>query len=201
MAHQTLAPWAELVTDIPAPRNSDELMALPDDRSMYEMVEGRLVRMSPTNGGDSWIGMRLGSWVTAHVEERQLGLVTGADGEYVLSGPDEPMTAFAPDVAFVRAGRHPAPGSPNFHRIWHVAPDLVVEVVSPNQSRPAMAEKARRYLAAGVRLLWMVWPRRRQVDVWRPGSDSPVATLGENDFLDGLDVLPGFTHPVGRLFG
>lgn len=200
MAHRTLAPWAELVTDLPAPRTSDELMALPDDGYTYEMVEGRLVRMSPANGGDSWIGMRLGSWMTVHVEERQLGLVTGADGEYVLSGPGEPMTAFAPDVAFIRAGRHPKRGSPDFHRIWHVAPDLAVEVASPNQSRPAMADKANRYLAAGVRPLWVVWPRRRQVDVWRPGSDSPVAALGEDDLLDGLDVLTGFTYPVRKLF-
>jgi hypothetical protein len=63
-----------------------------------------------------------------------------------------------------------------------------------------MAEKARMWLAAGVRLLWLVWPRSKQVEVWRPGSDVPVATLGGADALDGLDVVPGFFYPVSRLF-
>ncbi len=63
-----------------------------------------------------------------------------------------------------------------------------------------MAAKPRRYLEAGVRLLWVIWPRYRSVDVWRPCSDQPVAALGLDDVLDGLDVLPGFTYPVARLF-
>jgi hypothetical protein len=48
--------------------------------------------------------------------------------------------------------------------------------------------------------VWIVWPKSRQVDVWRPGAAQPVATLGPGDVLDGLDVLPGFTHPVADLF-
>jgi hypothetical protein len=63
-----------------------------------------------------------------------------------------------------------------------------------------MAEKARMWLAAGVRLLWLIWPRDKQVEVWRPGSDEPVATLALTEALDGLDVIPGFTYPVSRLF-
>ncbi len=82
-----------------------------------------------------------------------------------------------------------------------LAPDLVAEIASPNQYRPEMADKAQRYLAAGVRLVWVVWPKYSQVDVWRPGSDQPVATLNVDDQLDGLDVLPGFTYPLARLFG
>ena len=103
-------------------------------------------------------------------------------------------------MAFVRTGRYPAKGTPAYQRIWNVAPDLAAEFASPNQYRPEMADKARRYLQAGVRLVWVVWRRYRQVDVWRPGADQPVQTLGEADVLDGLDVLPGFTHPVADLF-
>ena len=62
------------------------------------------------------------------------------------------------------------------------------------------AEKAREYLAAGVRLVWMLWPRRQQVDVWQPDYAAPVDTLGLNDTLDGLDVLPGFSYPLSKLF-
>lgn len=63
-----------------------------------------------------------------------------------------------------------------------------------------MAAKAKRYLEAGVRLVWIVWPRYRQVDVWRPGADHPIATVNSGDSLDALDVLPGFTYSLSDLF-
>jgi Uma2 family endonuclease len=76
----------------------------------------------------------------------------------------------------------------------------VAEVVSPSQYGPEMAEKARRWSAAGVRLVWVIWPAASRVDVWRPGSDVPLASLGPGDSLDGHEVVPGFTMPVPRLF-
>ena len=110
-------------------------------------------------------------------------------------------TALIPDVAFVRAGRLPPLASAEANAIPHLAPDLVAEIASPSQFRPEMAAKAQRYLAAGVRLVWVVWPKYQQVDLWRPGSATPlVATLAAGDALDGLDVLAGFTHPVADLF-
>jgi hypothetical protein len=63
-----------------------------------------------------------------------------------------------------------------------------------------MGVKARRYLRAGTRLVWIVWPRRWQVDVWCPGDQTPSQTLGLADSLDGLDVVPGFTYPLAKLF-
>ncbi|HEY7020360.1 MAG TPA: Uma2 family endonuclease [Ktedonobacterales bacterium] len=103
-------------------------------------------------------------------------------------------------VAFVRTGRLEPLRSKEANAIPHLAPDLVAEVASPSQSRPAMAAKARLFLAAGVQLVWMIWPDSEQVGVWRPGSDAPVVTLTAADHLDGLDVLPGFAHPVVDLF-
>lgn len=200
MLSDTLAPWAELVPGFDHPMTAEELLDLPDDGRMYELVEGRLVRMTPSFASDSGRALGLAAALYAYVDARSLGWVSGADGEYVLSGPGEPVTAFAPDVAFVRAGRYPAPDSPDFDQIWHLAPDLVAEIASKNQFRPAMARKALRYLDAGVRLVWIVWPKYRQVDVWRPGSDRPVSTLANEDVLDGLDVLPDFTYRVSRLF-
>ncbi len=82
-----------------------------------------------------------------------------------------------------------------------VAPDLVAEVVSPDQYRPEMADKAKLYLSAGVRLVWIVWPQSQTVDIWRPGSDAPMATLAMGDALDGLDVIPGFNYALAELFG
>jgi Uma2 family endonuclease len=84
-----------------------------------------------------------------------------------------------------------------------LAPDLVVEVASPSQFRPELREKAERYITAGVRLVWVVWPRSQQVDVWQldaQGAAQLVATLQLGDALDGLDVLPGFSYPLSDLF-
>jgi Uma2 family endonuclease len=200
MAQELLAPWAEPVPGWDRPLTVDELMALPDDGWTYELVEGRLVRMAPSRGGASHVAMRLGAALDVFVEQRDLGRVTTADGEFVLSRPGQQPLALAPDAAFVPADRAPAPGTPEWDGPWQVVPDLVVEVAAPKQYRPGMAAKARQYLGAGVRLVWVVWPRRRQVDVWRTGSDKPAATLAAGDVLDGLDVLPGFTYPVARLF-
>jgi Uma2 family endonuclease len=127
--------------------------------------------------------------------------VTGTDGEFNLTQPGESQeTALVPDVAFLRADRVPPRNSADYKKAPRLAPDLAVEVASPNQHHPEMAAKARLYLARGVRLVWVVWPADRQVDVWRPGSDEPATTLSIGDALDGLDGLPGFTHPVADLF-
>jgi Uma2 family endonuclease len=94
----------------------------------------------------------------------------------------------------------PQPGTAAWDEFWQLAPDLVVQVVSPSESRPKMEERARQWLAAGVQLVWLIWPKAKQVEVWRPGAAKPVQTLGVSDMLDGLDVVPGFTYPVARLF-
>ena len=201
MARETLAPWAEVVPQS-GKLTVEKLLALPgDDGWQYELVDGRLVRMPASGGEASVIAARLLIALGGFVEANALGSVTGADGTFDLTQPgaaDE--TALVPDAAFVRADRIPPRSSPEYARAWRLAPDLVAEVVSPSQFRPEMADKAQRYLAAGVRLIWMVWPKQQQVDVWQQGADQPVATLTSTDVLDGLDVLPGFTYPVASLF-
>jgi len=79
------------------------------------------------------------------------------------------------------------------------APHLAVEVASPKQYRPGMKAKAERYLAGGTSLVWVVWPGRRQVDVWRPDDIQPTI-LGSDDTFDGETVALGFTIAVADLF-
>lgn len=201
MAQETLAPWAELVPDA-ASMTVDQLLGLSDDsRWRYELVEGRLVRMAASGGEAAVIATELLTALNVYVRARGLGRVTGADGTYDLTQPgDTKETGLVPDVAFVRAKRVPPRTSSDYAKAWRLAPDLVAEIVSPTQFRLEMASKARRYLAAGVRLVWIVWPTYQQVDVWRPGVDQPVATLNADDALDGLDVIPGFAYPLANLF-
>lgn len=203
MAHNTLAPWAEIVQDGQGPLTADELLTLPENGWQYELVEGRLVRMSPTGLEHLDITERLLDALKSHVVSRSLGRVTLPETGFKLPRPGADDTVLAPDVALVSRAKLqnlPAPGTPERKRFLPVVPDLAAEVASPGQYRPEMADKVRFYLESGVPLVWIVWPPSRQVDVWRPGAQQPIATLGVGDALDGLEVVPGFTFPVADLF-
>jgi hypothetical protein len=87
---------------------------------------------------------------------------------------------------------------PNFWHGFDGAPDLAAEIVSPGDSAAEIAEKVEDYLASGVRLVWIVYPRSRHVVVWTP--DGAARTLRGDDALDGADVVPGFRLPLAELF-
>jgi len=193
-----LAPWAEVVPNIP-PMTVDDLHAIPDDGWSYELVNGVLVRMPLSSGGASTIGSHLLGRLIIYVEDNGLGAVTGEQGGYRLDPAHPRATEVASDVGFVRTERVPASTSPEYFKAWQLAPDLAVEVVSENQFAPGMGAKARTYLTFGTRLVWVIWPRYKRVDVWHPGDETPTP-LGVDDTLDGEDVIPGFTYPIARLF-
>jgi Uma2 family endonuclease len=189
------APWAEAVPGY-GPARVDLLLTLPDDEYAYEVVDGVLVRMAGSGEEATNLALHLGARLFDYARSHRLGLVTGADGVYKFPGAE---TGLVPDVGFYLAARRahildktkPIP----------FAPDLAVEVVSPDQSAPAMAAKARRYLRAGTRLVWVVWPRSQHIDVWHPGIlTGPARLLGVNDQLDGEEVVPGFAYSVAELF-
>jgi Uma2 family endonuclease len=201
----TVAPWAEEVPGAPYPMTIDDLLALPEDAEwQYELVEGRLVRMPASGWEASEIAARLIVALGTFVYPRHLGRITGADGTFNLTPAGAPTaTGLVLDVAFVRASPIPPRGSDAYKRALHLAPDLVAEVASPNQFRPEMFDKVKVYLAAGVQLVWVIWPARQSIDVWLPpipAADQPAAQLGPGDALDGLHVLPGFSTPVADLF-
>jgi Uma2 family endonuclease len=191
MATDTVAPWAET-----APLTSEILQHMPDDGWRYELVQGRLVRMPPTGYEHGRISAILASQLQRFIELHPLGDVLGAETGFILSREGEPDTVLAPDAAFVSSQRSPARDATGFARL---APDLVVEVVSPGQTRSQMEAKARLYLAAGVRLIWIVWPDSRTVDVWRAGEDIGTP-FTEDDDLTGENVLPGLTIAVRDIF-
>jgi len=189
--------WGERVTGAPYPFRVADLARLPDDAYTYEIVEGELIRMPGSGIEASEIALRLGHFLLSFVLPRKLGRVTGADGTFDLTRPGDPAdTALVPDTAFVAAGRLVG----RVTGYAKIAPDLAAEVASPYQYHPEMDKKATLYIERGVRLVWIIWPSRQEVDVWRPASPAaPVATLGIADSLDGLDVLPGFTLPIRDL--
>jgi Uma2 family endonuclease len=173
---------------------ADELLAMGED-DRFELVEGVLVPMSPPPGFEH--GKVIGSitfLVTGFVREYRLGWTTGAETGYRLRR--NPDTVRAPDFAFVANGRV----TPEMDRTRYLdlAPDLVVEVVSPSDSASDVNAKVLAYLDAGARLIWVLYPGSQTVAVHRP--DQTWKLLRSGDELSGEDVLPGFLCPVAVLF-
>jgi Uma2 family endonuclease len=166
---------------------ADELFRMPDDGYKYELVEGRLRRMTPAGGLHGVVGMRLAGAILAHVDQHQLGVVFAADTGFKLAS--NPDTVRAPDVAFVSRGRVPTGGIPKAY--WPGAPDLAAEVMSPTDLRSEIDEKIEEYVRNGVGVVWFVDPFARRVTVHRSGA--PPLVLDETDILDGGDLLPGFS--------
>lgn len=173
---------------------ADELLRLPDDGMRHELVQGELRTMPPGGDEHGEIAGTFHSSLGPYVRAQNLGRTYIADTGYHLA--KDPDTVRAPDVAFVRRERVEATGRLRGFR--EGAPDLVVEVISPNDLYTEVDQKVAEYLAHGARLVFVINPRRRTVARHRPGE--PVRTLTEDDALDGEDVVPGWTLSVRELF-
>ena len=128
------------------------------------------------------------------VKPRGLGTVVASDsGVWLERAPD---TVREPDVAFTSAEKIPLDAEIDGYA--EVVPDLVVEIVSPSDSRRWAHDRAQMWLSDGAPLVWIVHPDTRTIDVYRPNT--PTSTLHEDDSLTGHHILPSFTCPVSTLF-
>jgi Uma2 family endonuclease len=175
---------------------AEDLWEMPGDEP-WEIWEGELRKVPSAGEAASALAAWMVVLISLYVRPRRLGVVTGADGTYILAR--DPDTVLVPDVAFTRRERLPA--DRNREKYVPVPPDLVVEVVSPSDrsDRPGqIAAKTELYRKAGVSLVWWVREPSRTVTVYRDGE--LVGECGEGDELDGGDVLPGFRLAVAEIF-
>ena len=167
---------------------------MPDDGLRHELVEGELRTMPPSGFEHSAIGVGLAGLLAAHVKKNALGIVSGADGGFIIGR--DPDTVRAPDVGFVRQSRIPASG---VTKKFHVgAPDLAVEVMSPGDTVYEVDEKVQQWLSAGTAMVVVVNPKQKTVAVYRPPGNAKI--LSVNDTFEGDDVVPGFQCPVKEMF-
>ncbi|MCX6021057.1 MAG: Uma2 family endonuclease [Chloroflexi bacterium] len=172
----------------------EEMEKLPRDGRRYELLDGVLHEMAPTNETHD----RTRTFVTIVFAEfilpRELGwLMTGDTGYYLRRNPDRLR---APDLSFKSNERLGTGGRSRGYS--DVLPDLVVEIVSPGDTAAEVEEKALEWLNGGVRLVLVVYPSTRSVVAYRGPSD--LRRYAEGDTLDAEPVLPGFSCPVARLF-
>ena len=163
-----------------------------EDR-LCELVDGVLVEKT-VGTYEAYLAALLVRVIGDFVEQENLGIVLGPDGMVRLV----PGLVRIPDVSFISWDRLPDRRIPR-EALWDLAPNLAVEVISKGNTAEEMERKLHDYFAAGVQLVWYVYPATRQVHVFGSLAEGPVE-LSEPETLEGGDLLPGFSMPLARLF-
>ncbi len=161
----------------------------------YEVVDGVVVEEPPLGASEVWMASFLAQSMGYFATSNRLGRVV-VEMLYVLVA--EPRLRRRPDLAFVSRERWPLNRPVPSEAAWNVVPDLAVEITSPTDLIDDLMDKIEEYFAAGVRLVWVVYPKHRRVYVY--DSPTSVRILQVGDELDGGAVLPGFRFPLAGLF-
>ena len=184
-------PAVEAIVPVPAePMETDD--------ALYEVVHGRRVEMPPMSVRSVIIASRICSAMNAFAGPKRLGEAFTELLIHVPLAEDESRDR-RPDVSFFCY-----PGStinsselPDANA-WDVIPDLAVEVTSPSDRAEVQRKKVLEYFRVGVRLVWVVYPNLRTVDVY--DTPTSVRVFGADDALTGDPILPGFRLPLADLF-
>jgi Uma2 family endonuclease len=172
---------------------ADDLFDLPSDLRV-ELIRGELVPKAPPPGGEHGeVTISLSSFATVHVLQNDLGRCFAAETGFKIEF--DPDTVRGPDWAFVSNGRLPHP-MPQRH--VPLAPDVVLETVSPDDRPRKVRDKVQMWLDAGVKVVWLLDPRPQTLTIFRP--DAQPVTVGPADTLTCPDLLPGFDFQLSRLF-
>jgi Uma2 family endonuclease len=184
-----IPPERVLMHPQPGTATEDDLLRLPYEvGKCCELVDGTLVT-KVSSARDSALTFALGGFLLPYLAQHNIAVVLGPDGHTRYFGNQIRM----PDVAVILRSRLPRgkfPKSP----ICPVPPDLAIEVLSPGNTRKEIARKLCTYFESGVRLVWVVDPRKRTVRVHT--SPDKYTRLGEDDTLDGGEILPGFSVSI-----
>ena len=170
---------------------ADELLMMPRDDYRYELVRGVLTEPLPPHvDSHGKASARFGFALSKYADGIDFGLVTVRGGFQLETNPD---TVCAPDIGWVASG-HPAQFTDGYAQS---APELAVEIKSPDEATADMDERANMWLYFGTQVVWVGDPETTTVTRYRPGR--PPEALGEDAVLDG-ELLPGFSIEVWRLF-
>lgn len=171
---------------MPQTMTADELLNVSIPGKRVELIRGVLRVMEAPGFRHGSVSASLAVALVPFVRAGKLGTVVAGDTGFILT--QNPDTVRAPDIAFVRAERVPYPSPAGY---LTGAPDLAVEVLSPNDRPGEVLTKVGDWLEAGARLVWIIDPARRVARVYR--ADGSDAVVREDEALVGEDVLPGYS--------
>ncbi|MCU0480043.1 MAG: Uma2 family endonuclease [Anaerolineae bacterium] len=169
--------------------------SLPEnDGKYFELNNGEIIEMTPPTSRHVRVAGYIFAYLLGYIESNDLGIVFADNCGYLLSK----RRLVIPDASFVSKGRIEEP-TPN---IIPLAPDLAVEVVSPSNTHLEMTNKIEDYLNYGTKMVWIVYPEEKVVDVIRKLEDGGkyIKRYTINDTILGEDVIPDLIFPVVRMF-
>ena len=173
---------------------AEELLQANISDKRTELVRGRLIVREPAGYRHGAVTVNLTARLFQHVDLTGAGQLLAAETGFTLAR--NPDTVRAPDIAFVRRERIPRETPTGFPEM---APDLVVEVLSPGDRPGETLAKVADWLEAGAQLVWVIDPDRRVARVYR--SDGTESIIHDTEELKGDDVLPGFACSLASILG
>lgn len=173
-----------------------ELLALPEDGYVHELANGELVRSPKNDFYHGHICSRLLAALFHFNEPRRLGAILDSSTGFWMVN----RNCRAPDISFVSRARLQALGFKRSTRSFFPgAPDLAVEILSPNNTRAEVDERLKDFFASGTRLVWVIDPEGQRAEVCHSLTERRL--VGSGGFLEGEELLPGFRYPIADLFG
>ena len=176
----------------------EEFLAIPDDENIErdlirgEVKERVMTRRSRRHARtEARISQQLQNWVDL---QKQTGAVYSGEVGCILR--HSPSSTVGIDVAYITADH--AARQTDTSRLIEGPPALAVEILSPNDTQEAIAEKIDEYLACGVPMVWIVDPHFRTITIHRPAMAPEF--FSEAQTLLAENELPGFRALVRNLF-
>ncbi|MCS7064935.1 MAG: Uma2 family endonuclease [Fimbriimonadales bacterium] len=167
----------------------EEFIRLPSDGRKYELVDGEAKEV-PAGHRHDVIGARVIVRLAPYARGR--GYLAGSQAGFrMITG-----NIRSPDVAFTLKERLPE-GRPS-EGFEDFAPDLAIEIISPNEDKVDLLRKIGEYFASGAKQVWLLFPEMQMVKVYTDPFE--MRTLSSEDELEGGDLLPGFRCKVRELF-
>jgi Uma2 family endonuclease len=173
---------------------ADEFAPQGTDEGRTELIRGEVIRMPPTDFDHGDVQMSFGTLLKNHVKCNDLGRVVSEVGFRLETTPD---TVLAPDIAFISHQRLTTSTAAR-HEFQDVAPELVVEIVSPWDYAISIERKTSIYLAAGVKAVIIVWPSEHKITL--ASHDRTSVSFQGDELVDLGAIVPGFSCRVSELF-